>query len=423
MNDIDYKMLDREFDRTKTKVFLSKNAAFLGPLMCSMNFSWVTDIKTACTNGVGLWWNPHFYLSIPPETRETILLHELWHPARLDMLRRGSREPEIWNYAADIWINNTLIREGYSFKGFRPWHNFEYEGWVTEDVYDDLIRRRDDLIAKFQANQKAPSWSNQMPDDDENDPPSPKPAGPVFPWSVPWLVNPETGAHDDTDLREPDETNIDQALQHNALANVISAAHQAKLAGGTVPGEIETTLSRFLQPKIDWDKALFNFFNELGGADYSWARPNRRHQDIYLPSLLEEYNGLSHIIYYEDVSGSISDGDAIRFNSEFKYVHDYFQPEKMTMVQFDTVIQKEDVFLKEDEFEEIKIVGRGGTSLDCVHAHIIENKPTAVVVFSDLQCAPMAPLPAEFADLPIIWVALNNRSAKVNQGTIVHLHE
>jgi len=398
--DIDYTMLDREMDRTKTQVFLNKNAAFLGPLMCSLNFSWVTDIQTACTDGVSLLWNPHFFLAMPVETRKTILMHELWHPARLDMLRRGSRDPEIWNYAADIWINNTLIREGYSFKGFKPWHNFKYENWVTEDIYDDLIRERNEIIASL----------------------GPQQPSPAMPWNTPWLIDPNTGGYDASDLVEPEETDIHQAMMHNALSNVISAAHQAKLAGGNVLEDIEVTLSRFLQPKIDWDKALFNFFNELGGSDYSWARPNRRYQELYLPSLQEEYNGLAHIIYYEDVSGSISDADAVRFNSEFKHVHDYFQPEKMTMVQFDTIIQKEDVFLKEDPFEEVKIVGRGGTSLVCVRDHIIKHKPSAVVIFSDLQCNPMEALPIEAAHIPIIWIVLNNRSAVVPHGSIFHLN-
>lgn len=400
--ELDYAYLDREMDRVKTSVFQGSNAAFLGPLMCSLNFSWVEDIETACTDGINLWWNPHFFLAMPKETRKTILLHELWHPARLDMLRRGDRDPRLWNYAADISINNGLIRDGYSFQGFRPWQDFKYEGWVTEDIYDDLARIQDEELARLEAEGAL--------------------GGPAFPWSTPWLINPKTGKSDEGDLVEPDELDTAKAIQRQVLNNVVGAAHQAKMAGD-LPGDIETTLSRFLAPKIDWDKALFNFFNELGGMDYSWARPNRRYQDLYLPSLQEEFNGLSHIIYYEDVSGSISDGDAIRFNSEFKYVHDYFKPEKMTMVQFDTRIQKEDVFLAEDDFEEIKIVGRGGTSLECVREHIIENNPSAVVIFSDLQCPEMTPLPQHMANLPIIWVALNNTKAKVPQGTLIHLRD
>jgi hypothetical protein len=44
------------------------------------------------------------------------------------------------------------------------------------------------------------------------------------------------------------------------------------------------------------------------------------------------------------------------------------------------------------------------------------------VIFSDLDCDPMEPLPPHL-NIPIIWVALNNKDAKVPQGQIVHLNE
>ena len=99
MTDLNYQLLDKELDKVKTKVFLGSNAAFLGPLMCSVNFLWTEDIMTAQTNGISLYWNPHWFLKLPFDTRVTVLLHELWHIALLHMLRRGTRDPEIWNYA------------------------------------------------------------------------------------------------------------------------------------------------------------------------------------------------------------------------------------------------------------------------------------------------------------------------------------
>jgi len=383
---LDYRMLDREMDRTKTKVFLGKSASFLGPLMCSMNFSWTEDIETACTNGVTLWWNPNFFLAMDPAARVTILLHELWHPAFLHIIRRGARDPEIWNYAADIVINNMLDHEGYDFGSFKPWMNHAYDGWTTEDVYDELVKQH-----------------IQLP---------------------PWLINPLTGQGDPTDLIEPDDPNAKKAIEHTILNNVVSAVHSSTISGGAgnIPEEIKVTLKSFLSPKLAWEQILQNFFNELSNQDYSWARPNRRYQDMYLPAMMDDHESLDHIIYYLDVSGSISDGDIIRFHSEFKYVKEIFQLEKMTMVQFDTKIQKEEVFLKEDPFEETHVIGRGGTSLTCVRDHIIKHNPTAVVVFSDLCCAVMKPLPPGL-NVPIIWIALNNRSAKVNQGQLIHLNE
>jgi len=362
-----------------------------------MNFSWTVDIATACTNGIRLLWNPRFFLKTKPKSRGTVLLHELWHPGLLHMLRRGTREPYLWNLAGDIVINNMLDLEGHSFEGLKPWLDHRYDGWVTEAVYDDLVRRRDEELEEL------------------------KTTFPKFMWGH---TDEETGEGDSGDIIEAESIDDQKSIEHTVINNVVSAAHTAAISGGAgdMPGEVQITLKRFLSPKLPWDRILHQFFNELANLDYSWMRPNRRYQDIYLPGLVDDRQGLDHIVNFQDVSGSISDGDSIRFNSEFKYVKDTYQPEKLTMVQFDTQIQQEDVFLKDDPFDEIKITGRGGTSLVCVREWIVKNEPTAVVIFSDLECDPMEPLPPGL-NIPIIWVALNNRDAKVAQGQIVHLNE
>ena len=392
--ELNYRLLDRELDRVKSKVFLGTNSAFLGPLMCSMNFTWSCDISTACTNGITLQWNPRFFLKTKPKVRPTVLKHELWHPALLHMLRRGTRDPHLWNIAGDIVINNMLDIEGDSFEGLKPWLDHQYDGMTTEEVYDDLEKKREEelkqMFSKF-------VWDHK----DE-----------------------ETGLGDEGDIIEADNVDDRKSTEHTIVNAVVSAHHAATISGGAgnMPGEIQVMLKKFLAPKLPWDRILHQFFNELANFDYTWARPNRRYQGMYLPSLQNDRQGLDHILYFQDVSGSISDGDSIRFNSEFKYVKDTYQPEKLTMCQFDTVIQKEDVFEKDDPFDEILIEGRGGTSLVCVREHIIKLEPTAVVIFSDLECEPMEPLPPHL-NIPIIWVALNNRDAKVAQGQIVHLNE
>lgn len=392
--DLDYQRLDKELDRTKTKVFIGNNAAFLGPLMCSMDFVWDERVPTACTNGLKIWWNPHWFLTLKPEVRQTVLVHELWHPGFLHMLRCGTRDPKIWNYAADIVINNMLDSEGYSFEGTSPWLDHAYDGWTTEAIYDDL----------YQHAQKVQQFIGQ--------------------FGTGGLNGDLT---DDPDGGPGGNTAAQEALSHTILNNVVAASHHAALAGkatGNLPGEVETTLKEFLSPKLPWHQLLHNFFHELSNQDYSWSRPNRRYQsqDLYLPAMVDDHQGLDHLAYFFDVSLSVTDPMVIRFHSEFKYVKETFQPEKMTMVQFDTKIQKEDVFLKDDPFEETVIKGRGGTSLVCVRDWIIEHQPTAVVVFSDMEVTPMQPLPQD-RKVPIIWISLNNSRAKVNEGQLVHLSE
>lgn len=390
--DLDYVHLDKELDRVKTRVFLGNNAAFLGSIMCSMNFMWTSDIKTAQTNGFRLQWNPYWFLKIPFETRVTVLVHELWHVALLHMLRRGERDPKIWNYACDIAINNMLENEGYTFEGTRPWLDQKYGTKPAEEIYDDLIGMP--VISIYGLN----LWGHE--DDD--------------------------GVGDTEDIVEPDEGDTNGQGNFPIINTVVHASHVAKLAGesteGGAPGEVQSVLKRFLQPKLPWEQLLFNFFNELAQEDYTWMVRDRRYSHVYLPSLMEDENGLEHLIYYLDVSGSVSDAEVIRFNSEVKYIKEQLKPKKLTLVLFDDRIQREYVFEEEDVFEEVVVVGRGGTSLGPVRDHMLEHKPTAAVVFSDLDCAPMQPLPAG-EDIPVIWIAVNNTGAVVNFGKLVHIRE
>lgn len=360
-----FEELNREMDRVKSSVFLGKSAAFFGSLLCSLEFKWSTEVKTAATDGVTLWWNPDFFNKTPRDTNKTILLHEIHHAARLHHIRLGTRDGKIWNYACDIRINNDLEKEGYSFKTVEDcWINpsFDKNGIAAEeDIYDHLIKN----------NTKPPngSWGG---DDNEGD----------------LLPN-------------------KQEHRQTAINNVVRAVQQAKLSGnaGSIPGGIEEMLEEFLMPVIPWQTVLMQFFTDMLDEDYSWKRPCRRYQDIYLPSRFTDDGRLEHLMYFIDVSGSISKADVTRFNSEVKYIQETLKPQKLTLVQFDTKIQSVTVFLEDEPFDGIQIIGRGGTSLVCVRNYIQKHEPTAVIVFSDLYCKPMEPLDK---DIPIIWTVINS---------------
>lgn len=370
---IDYNLLEKELDRAKAKVFLGSNAAFLGSIMCSLNMVWSQETATAGTDGLNLLWNPVWFQMLPTETRGTVLLHELWHVARLHMIRRGERNPHIWNYACDIRINNDLEDAGYVFTGTQPWKDQNYSGWVEEDIYDDLVRRE--------------------------------------------IKPPETGSwgSGEDDLAE-EAGDSDPAL----MGIPVQAMHQAGLVGeeGALPGDIVEIIKQYLAPVVPWEQYLHQWFSDQLDSSYTWARPNRRYPDMYLPSTFDDDGRLEHLMYFLDCSGSITTSQIVRFNSEVRYVKDQYNPKKMTLVLFDTVIQKVFEITEDDPFDELEITGRGGTSLSCVRAHIEKEKPTAAIIFSDLEVAPMAPLTNP---IPILWIAVGNPTATVPFGQLIHI--
>lgn len=374
--------LARLLDRTKATVFMGEDAVFFGSIMCSLNFQWSRSTKTAATDGITLWWNPDFFMGCTPEVRATVLKHELWHVARMHMLRQGTRMQREWNQACDYRINNDLENSKNSFQGVEKCykdHAFDRMGkglMAEEDIYELII-------------------ANKVP---------PPPDTGSF-----------GGGEDDQDLIPLSKTQEQQVI--NA---VVQAVQQAKLAGkpGSIPGDVEQLLTHFLDPVIPWEQLLMQFFTEMLDEDYTWQRPNRRFQDIYLPSRFTDDGRLEHLIYFLDVSGSISDKDILRFNSEVKYIQEELNPEKLTLVQFDTKIQDVKEFASGDPFDEIKVIGRGGTCLIPVRAFIEKHRPTAAVVFSDMEVAPMEPLTF---DIPVLWAVYNNPRAKVPFGKMVHI--
>lgn len=383
--EIDEFQLNRELDKTKSKVFMgSGTAAFLGPLLCSMEFKWMPEIPTAQTNGRYVGWNPEFFMGLPPETRATVLVHELWHPAYLHGLRRGGRDPQIWNQACDVRINNDLENAGFSFKGIEwCWkdHTYDINGRaVEEDIYDQMMKN----------------------------PPPPPPPGKGGSWGQ---------GESDHDMVEPTEADIVETVHA-----VVRAIHQHKAAGGAgnIPSVINETLAKFLEPIVPWEKELMQFCTDLAEEDFTWSRPSRRSQEIYLPSRFLDEGKLRHIVYYLDVSGSCSNADVLRFNSEVKFIKEVLKPEKLTLVQFTCEIVHVAEFLDTDPFEETVRYGTGGTSLGCVRQHMIDTKPTAAIVFSDLDCSPMQKLPF---DVPVIWCAVRAAGRSVPFGKLIHMRK
>lgn len=390
--DYNYTELNRLLDRTKSKLFMDDNSAFLAPLLCSMEFRWTESIPTAATDGLTVWWNPKDFLGCTERGRVSSLLHELKHVMRLHNVRQGDRCPDKWNEACDIANNRELIAEGYGIdgwwkEGIGPTPNCPHE--VEEDIYDWLPK---------------PGGGGQQGQ------PTPGSAGGCTCSGV---------------LQVPGGPQAQQQVVNNVVA-AIHAADTAK-AIGAVPGRVREIIKNFLEPVIPWQTMIDKWLTEKLDMSYSWRRPNRRyhHAGIYLPSRFTDESKLQHMACFQDVSGSVTQDDIIRFNSELKFLWETYKPDLMTIIQYDTEIQKVDVLKEGDPYTEIEIIGRGGTCPVCIRNWIIENKPSAVIIFSDMCMAPMEALPADCpTDKDILWVAVGphaNKDYEIPHGTMIHI--
>ena len=360
--------IDTLFQKTKGQLFFKKRAGFLGPLLGKLNFEWDSTIPTAAISATTLYWNPSFFESLDPDTRVTVLAHELQHNARLHGARMGNRDPELWNIAGDHVINLDLKEHGFYMDGFPYLMDPQFTGMSTEDVYDRLLKQAQPKPCPFLGGDIIPADPKEVP---------------------------------------------------KMVANTVAAASIARMnrKPGDVPGEVTRIVDEFLNPKLPWEVLLANFFNEITTEEYSYARPNRRYEDPLLPGRMGR-NGLEHLCYYLDVSGSITDDQVLRFNSEVKHVKERFEPELMTLITFDTKIRDRYVFEKDEPFEKIVVTGRGGTKLEDVYDHIMTVRPTAAIIFTDLGVR-IPPNPG----IPIIWICVDNPKATVPYGRLIHIDD
>jgi predicted metal-dependent peptidase len=90
---------------------LRMKSPFFATLAMFTRFLPSETIPTAATDGRDVFFNPDFLRSLPSDQQDGLLLHEVLHAALLHPLRVGTREPALWNIAADLVVNGMILRE------------------------------------------------------------------------------------------------------------------------------------------------------------------------------------------------------------------------------------------------------------------------------------------------------------------------
>jgi len=118
---------------------LMRKQPFFSALMMMASISLSDAVPTAATDGLKVWCNPAFMDRLSAAEREGVLLHEVLHMALLHLPRRGSRDPLVWNIAADISVNGMVKAIGMSLpEGLCE--NKDLEARPVEEIYELLLK-------------------------------------------------------------------------------------------------------------------------------------------------------------------------------------------------------------------------------------------------------------------------------------------
>jgi predicted metal-dependent peptidase len=207
---------------------------------------------------------------------------------------------------------------------------------------------------------------------------------------------------------------------------VRQAVNVAAKAAGTVPGFLAPIVEQNKEPTHDWRAQLRRFIDPSHRTDYSWSRPSRRFLSarLLLPGFVPD--GVHHLAWIVDTSGSIDMDALARAGIEAQAALDEGAVDRITVVYCDAAVQHVDSFVAGDLIE-FEPVGRGGTKFGPAFAWLQENKPdiSAAVYVTDLEVSI-----GDFGDeppFPVLWAVhgdprvLRGRMASVPFGECIEI--
>ena len=356
---------------------------FYGLLLMHVTFSLDETLDTAATDGERIYFGPEFLDSISDAELDFVIMHEIMHVVLQHLARKGERDMERFNIAADIVVNSEIMN---SFGGDerKISVNGEPAMHLTPDGQEGYL---------FTAEQV---------------------------YEMLGKVMPASGFKDDHSMWESAEENgklQDVWVQRLKEACAAMEIRDPDHSRGLLPAFAERFLKELKNPQIDWRKVLNEFVQEEI-MDYSFTPPDRRFDggDFFLPDFNEREDRLENILFMIDTSGSMSDEMITAAYSEIKGAIDQFDGKLSGWLGFfDALVIPPKPFSDEAELRIIRPEGGGGTDFNAVFEYVRknmqENLPASIIILTDGY----APFPPESVamGIPVLWL-LNNE--KVNPG-------
>lgn len=373
-----------EIKRARSALIVSQ--PFWGCLSAALRLVERPDVETMATDGESLFFNPAFALSLPQRELIGVLAHEVEHVARLHCLRRGSRDPRLWNIACDLAINESLRAAGFHLpKG--ALFDARYKGRSAEQIYKALAREE-----AQQPRQTQPQGAGQGA-------PDPGACGGVLDSPVPEAQRGEAEAEIQTRVRQ--------------------AAAVARRAGaGVTPGAVTETLDSLGAGRVSWREILRKFADESSLRESSWLRRSRRSSGaIILPGNVSA--SPAHLVCIVDTSASMDRRALQAIGAELQAILDEQGAERLTLIQCDTRVRAAQTYLPGDVLN-LDIAGRGGTAFAPAFAYVADEHPdaSAIIYLTDLDCDSWGDEPA----CPVLWAA-TERPRPVPWGEVVEIDE
>ena len=376
LEDMRVEVLDRIIT---ARVGLLLRHPFFGNMATRLRIMAADDwLPTAAVDGRNLYYNTQFFNAMDNKEIEFVVAHEILHMVFDHLGRRdwhgADRNPMLYNIAADYIVNNLLVRDriGNVPKIVDCFQDFKYEGWSSEEVYEELFK---------EAKKNGEDYLEQLGemldehldmDGEEGDSDSDEEG--------------KDGNGNNVSKRKPKYSDEQmKQIKDEIKEGMISAAQAA--GAGNVPSGVQRMIKELTEPKMNWRELLRQQIQSTIRDDYTFSRPSRKGQmsGAILPGM--DFAETIDLAIALDMSGSIGNDQAADFLGEIKGIMDEYRDYKIKIWCFDTAVYNEKDFSADggEDLLDYEIHGGGGTDFMANWTYMKETGyvPKKFIMFTD----------------------------------------
>ena len=348
---------------------------FFGNMATRLKIQAADDwLMTAAVDGRNLFYNTQFFNAMDNKEIEFVVAHEILHMVFDHLGRRDDRNPMLYNIAADYIVNNLLVRDriGDKPKIVDCFQDFKYEGWTSEEVYDELFeqaKKNGEEAIKQLGEMLDEHLDMEGEGDNEGEGEETKDA------------NGNSVSKKRPKYSKEQLDQIKDEIKESMMASAQSAG------AGNVPGAVQRIIKEMTEPKMNWREILRQQIQSTIRSDYTFSRPSRKgwHTGAVLPG--QDFEDTIDICVSLDMSGSIGDDQARDFLGEIKGIMDEYKDYNIKLWCFDTKVYNEQDFSADcgEDLMDYDIMGGGGTDFMANWHYMKDNdiQPKKFIMFTD----------------------------------------
>lgn len=342
---------------------LRSSAPFFAGLLLFADVQPQSGLGTAATDGTRIYYDPAYLGTLTVRQVQGLLMHEVLHCALRHVPRRQLRNPELWNFAADVVVNGIVA----SLAGYelplgairRP----TLEHFCVEEVYAILERTA-----------------------------VPLPAALILDLS--YSDDSEVG---DKTARTNRYGEAEAYWQHAVRCAQI-VAEASERGRGSIPAQFEREMAIAETAQIDWKSALWRFLVrtpcDFGGFDRRFI-----HSGLYIDDLAGE----SLIVHLAiDTSASVSDREISQFLAEVQSIVGAYPHIDCNLYYADADLHGPYKLARHIEIPTPK--GGGGTSFKPFFSAVTERSSSLEGDICIYLTDGYGDFPAEEPSCPVMWV-------------------